>query len=148
MDALVYLRIYVAALRRWAVVGLCAATPLWVQAQMVNYSDAMSNYKDAQKGNIDLLDKVSAQVAAKTQIKKALRENRVVNAQTLRQPDGTLKLPRNRQNTVIRTNYNDVQYGADGKVRIASPQINGNINGKVILYVEGKGPGNVTVLNR
>lgn len=148
MDALVYLRIYVAALRRWAVVGLCAATPLWVQAQMVNYSDAMSNYKDAQKGNIDLLDKVSAQVAAKTQIKKALRENRVVNAQTLRQPDGTLKLPRNRQNTVIRTNYSDVQYGADGKVRIASPQINGNINGKVILYVEGKGPGNVTVLNR
>lgn len=115
---------------------------------MVNYSEAMSNYKDAQKGNIDLLDKVSAQVAAKTQVNKALRENRVVNAQALRQPDGTLQLPRNRQNMVIRTDYNDVQYGADGGVRIASPQINGNVNGKVILYVEGKGPGNVTVLNR
>ena len=40
-----------------------------------------------------------------------------------------------------------MQRGADGTLRIASPVIQGNVNGNVTLYVEGKGVENITVLN-
>ena len=63
------------------------------------------------------------------------------------QPDGTLKLPDNQQNLVIRTSYSDIQRGADGTLRIASPVIQGNVSGNVTLYVEGRGVENITVLN-
>ena len=63
------------------------------------------------------------------------------------QPDGTLKLPEGQRNIVIRTSYSDVQRSPDGTLRIASPVIQGNVNGNVTLYVEGKGVENITVLN-
>ena len=125
----------------------CAALPALGQAQIVNYNEAIANYKDAQKGNIDLHDKVSAQVTAKSRVAKSLRESQILNAQALVQPDGTLKLPGNQQNMVIRTNFNDVTRGPDGSIRIASPQIDGNVSGTVILYVEGKGPENINLIN-
>ncbi|WP_198088569.1 hypothetical protein [Variovorax sp. E3] len=48
---------------------------------------------------------------------------------------------------MIRTNYNNVQQGADGQLRIASPTIQGNVSGNVTLFVDGKGVENITVLN-
>ena len=72
----------------------------------------------------------------------------MLNARDLMRADGTIVLPRNRQNMVIRTSYDDVQMGSNGDVRIASPQIDGNVNGTVILYVDGEGPENVTVINQ
>ena len=78
---------------------------------------------------------------------KALEDNKVVDQQALVQPDGTLKIPTNQTNLVIRTNYNNVQQGTDGQVRIASPTIQGNVNGNVTLFVDGKGVENITVLN-
>ncbi len=71
----------------------------------------------------------------------------MVDQSALVQPDGTLKLPDNQQNIVIRTSYSDVQRAADGTLRIASPTIQGNVNGTVTLFVEGKGVENITVLN-
>ena len=135
--------------RHWMWVGVvCAVSPVLGQAQIVNYNEALANYKDAQKGDIELHDKVSAKVTAKTRVAKAIRQSTVLNARDLTQSDGTIALPRNRQNMVIRTNYNDVQTGSTGDVRIASPQIDGNVNGTVILYVDGEGPENVTVINQ
>ena len=61
----------------------CAALPALGQAQIVNYNEAIANYKDAQKGNIDLHDKVSAQVTAKSRVAKSLRESQILNAQAL-----------------------------------------------------------------
>lgn len=135
---------------RWAALlgAACLLLPALGQADIVNYNEALSNYKDAQKGEIELHDKVSAQVAAKTLAAKSLRESKIINARALEQADGTLKLPSNRQNMVIRTHYNDVTRGADGGIRIASPQIDGNVNGTVILYVDGKSPENITLLNK
>ncbi len=133
--------------RVWAGAA-CAVLPMLGQAQMLNYGEAISDYKDAQKGDIELHDKVSAKVSAKTRAAKAIRQSTVLNARDLTQPDGTIALPRNRQNLVIRTNYNDVQSGGNGDVRIASPQIDGNVNGTVILYVEGEGPETVNVINK
>lgn len=135
--------------RHWMWIGsIFAIFPVLGQAQMVNYSEALTNYKDVQKGEIELNDSVSAKVTAKTRATKSIRQSMVLNARDLMQADGTIALPRNRQNMVIRTNYGDVQTGGNGDVRIASPQIDGNVNGTVILYVEGEGPENVTVINR
>lgn len=134
----------------WAALlgAACLLLPALGQAQIVNYNEALGNYKDAQKGDIELHDKVSAQVAAKTQAAKSLRESRILSARALEQADGTLKLPGNQQNVVIRTHYNDVTRGADGSIRIASPQIDGNVSGTVILYVDGKAPENITLVNQ
>lgn len=117
------------------------------QAQMLNYGEAISAYRDVQTNGIKLTDSVSPQVAAKARVGKALRENTIVDQQALVQPDGTLKLPANQQNVVIRTSYDQVTRGADGSIRIASPQIDGNVTGNVTLYVEGDGVRNITVLN-
>ena len=135
--------------RHWMWVGVvCAVFPVLGQAQMVNYNEALANYKDAQKGDNELHDKVSAKVTAKTRVAKSIRQSMVLNARDLMRADGTIVLPRNRQNMVIRTSYDDVQMGSNGDVRIASPQIDGNVNGTVILYVDGEGPENVTVINQ
>ncbi|MDO4795355.1 MAG: hypothetical protein Q4A28_05365 [Brachymonas sp.] len=134
---------------RWAALlgAACWLLPAVGQAQIVNYNEALANYKDAQKGDIELHDKVSVQVAAKSLAAKSLRESRILSARALEQADGSLKLPGNQQNVVIRTHYNDVTRGADGSIRIASPQIDGNVSGTVILYVDGKAPENITLVN-
>ncbi|RYF41598.1 MAG: hypothetical protein EOO27_46150 [Comamonadaceae bacterium] len=116
-------------------------------AQLVNYSEALGAYKDSKEAGIKLVDGVTPGVTAKARVARALEENKVVDQQALVQPDGTLKIPANQTNLVIRTNYNNVQQGADGQVRIASPTIQGNVSGNVTLFVDGKGVENITVLN-
>ncbi|RYF66617.1 MAG: hypothetical protein EOO22_20760 [Comamonadaceae bacterium] len=116
-------------------------------AQLVNYSEALGAYKDSKEAGIKLVDGVTPGVTAKARVARALEENKVVNQQALVQPDGTLKLPANQTNLVIRTDYNNVQQGADGQLRIASPTIQGNVSGNVTLFVDGKGVENITVLN-
>jgi len=86
-------------------------------------------------------------VSAKARVNQALASNSLVDQSALVQPDGTLKLPDNQQNIVIRTDYTNATRGADGTLRIASPVIQGNVNGSVTLFVEGRGVENITVLN-
>ncbi|AMM24592.1 hypothetical protein [Variovorax sp. PAMC 28711] len=126
---------------------LCLATAGPAAAQLVNYSEALGAYKDSREAGIKLVDGVTPGVTAKARVARALEQNRVVDQQALVQPDGTLLLPSNQTNLVIRTNYNNVQQGADGQVRIASPTIQGNVSGNVTLFVDGKGVENITVLN-
>ncbi|WP_371436642.1 hypothetical protein [Polaromonas sp.] len=129
-----------------AVSAMClVATP--ATAQLVNYSEALGAYKDSREAGIKLVDGVTPGVTAKARVARALEQNRVVDQQALVQPDGTLLLPNNQTNLVIRTNYSNVQQGADGQVRIASPTIQGNVTGNVTLFVDGKGVENITVLN-
>lgn len=116
-------------------------------AQLVNYTEALGAYKDSKEAGVKLIDGVTPGVTAKARVARALEENKVVDQQALVQPDGTLKLPANQTNLVIRTNYNNVQQGADGQLRIASPTIQGNVSGNVTLFVDGKGVENITVLN-
>lgn len=116
-------------------------------AQLVNYGEALGAYKDSKEAGIRLVDGVTPGVTAKARVARALEQNKVVEQQALVQPDGTLKLPPNQTNLVIRTNYNNVQQGADGQLRIASPTIQGNVSGNVTLFVEGRGLENITVLN-
>ena len=116
-------------------------------AQLVNYTEALGAYKDSKEAGVKLIDGVTPGVTAKARVARALEENKVVDQQALVQPDGTLKIPANQTNLVIRTNYNNVQQGADGQVRIASPTIQGNVSGNVTLFVDGKGVENITVLN-
>jgi len=116
-------------------------------AQLVNYGEAMGAYKDSKEAGVKLVDGVTPGVTAKARVARALEQNKVVEQQALVQPDGTLKLPPNQTNLVIRTNYNNVQQGADGQLRIASPTIQGNVSGNVTLFVDGKGVENITVLN-
>ena len=118
-----------------------------VHAQLVNYGEQMAAYKDFRDGGLKLIDGVTPGVQAKTRVARALANHRVVDQAALVQPDGTLKLPANQTNLVIRSTYNDVTSGTGGQVRIASPSISGNVTGNVTLYVEGKGPENITVLN-
>lgn len=125
--------------------GLLAALP--VSAQLVNYGEALGAYKDSKEAGVKLIDGVTPGVTAKARVARALEQNKVIEEQALVQPDGTLKLPPNQTNLVIRTNYNSVQQGADGQVRIASPTIQGNVSGNVTLFVDGKGVENITVLN-
>ena len=117
-----------------------------VHAQLVNYTEHIGAYKDMQASGIRLQDTVSPGIEAKARVNKALREGRVTDYQALQQADGTLKLPTNQQNLVIRTNYSDIN-NQGNRVNIASPTITGNVNGVVTLFVDGKAPDNITVLN-
>lgn len=118
-----------------------------VHAQMVSYTEQIGNYKDMQSSGIRLQDTVSPSIEAKARVNKILREGRITDFHALQQPDGTLKLPSNQQNLVIRTNYSDVN-SVGGRVNIASPTITGDVHGTVTLLVDGKAPDNITVLNR
>ena len=132
--------------------GQCVAGALVLfaagaQAQMVNYGDQLGAYKDRAQSGVRLNDGVYPSVSAKARVNRAIAQNTLVDQSALVQPDGTLKLPDGQKNIVIRSTYSDVQRGADGSLRIASPVIQGNVNGNVTLYVEGKGVENITVLN-
>jgi hypothetical protein len=116
-------------------------------AQMVNYGEQLATYKDSNQNGVRLQDGVFPGVSAKARVNRAISEQKLVDQSALMQPDGTLKLPEGQNNLVIRSTLNDVQRGADGTLRIASPTIQGNINGHVTLFVEGRGVQNITVLN-
>jgi hypothetical protein len=116
------------------------------QAQLVNYTEQLSAYRDARESGVRLNDATFPAVSAKSRINRAIAKQTLVDQSALLQPDGTLKLPENQTNVVIRTDYSAVQ-GADGQVRVASPTIQGNVSGNVTLYVEGKGIENITILN-
>ncbi len=132
------------ALGLGAALTLCG---LGAQAQMVNYGEQLSSYKDMAQSGVSLNDGVFPSVSARSRVNRAIAQNSLVDQSALVQPDGTLKLPDNQQNIVIRTDYTNVTQGADGTLRIASPVIQGNVNGNVTLYVEGRGVENITVLN-
>ena len=132
--------------------GQCVAGALVLfaagaQAQMVNYGEQLGAYKDMAQSGVRLNDGVYPSVSAKARVNRAIAQNTLVDQSALVQPDGTLKLPDGQKNIVIRSTYSDVQRGADGSLRIASPVIQGNVNGNVTLYVEGKGVENITVHN-
>lgn len=116
-------------------------------AQLVNYNEQLGNYKDMGQSGVKLQDSVYPSVSAKARVNRAISQNTLVDQSALVQPDGTLKLPDDQKNIVIRSTYSDVQRGADGTLRIASPVIQGPVNGNVTLYVEGRGVENITVLN-
>lgn len=124
---------------------LCAA--FTASAQMVNYGEQLGAYKDMAQSGVRLNDGVYPSVSAKARVNRAIAQNTLVDQSALLQPDGTLLLPENQKNIVIRSTYSDVQRSSDGTLRIASPVIQGNVNGNVTLYVEGKGVENITVLN-
>ena len=105
--------------------GLCAGA----QAQLVNYGEALGAYKDQKDGGIKLIDGVTPGVSAKARVARAIAEQRITEQAALVQP------------------YQDVTQGADGTVRIASPNIQGNVTGNVTLFVDGQGVENITVLN-
>ena len=117
------------------------------QAQLVQYNEQISAYKDQKDSGVKLQDGTFPAVSAKANVAMALARNRVVDQEALMQPDGTLKLPSGSQNLVIRTNYTNVQQDPNGVVRVASPTIQGNVNGSVTLFVDGQGVQNITVLN-
>lgn len=127
--------------------GALALLSLGAQAQLVNYGEQLSAYKDMASNGVRLNDSVFPSVSAKARVNRALAQNTLVDQSALVQPDGTLALPEGQKNIVIRSTYSDVQRGADGTLRIASPVIQGNVTGNVTLYVEGKGVENITVLN-
>ena len=129
--------------------GACALLLLGAgaQAQLVNYGEQLGAYKDMASSGVRLQDGVYPSVSAKARVNRAIAQSTLVEQSALVQPDGTLKLPDGQKNIVIRSSYSDVQRGADGTLRIASPVIQGNVNGNVTLYVEGKGVENITVLN-
>ena len=132
--------------------GQCVARALVLfaagaQAQMVNYGEQLGAYKDMAQRGVRLNGGLYPSVSAKARVNRAIAQNTLVDQSALVQPDGTLKLPDGQKNIVIRSTYSDVQRGADGSLRIASPVIQGNVNGNVTLYVEGKGVENITVLN-
>lgn len=127
----------------WAAVLAAGAA----QAQMVQYGSGLGMYKEVQNKDVRAQDTVTPGVAARARVAKALSDRTVVDASALVQEDGTLKLPPNQSNIVIRTDYTNVTQGSDGSVRVASPVIQGNVNGNVTLYVEGQGVENITVLN-
>lgn len=117
------------------------------QSQMLNYGEQLGSYKEMAQSGVRLQDGVYPAVSAKARVNRALAQNTLVDQSALLQPDGTLKLPDDNKNIVIRTSYSDVTRGADGTLRIASPVIQGNVNGNVTLFVEGRGVENITVLN-
>ena len=137
------IRNFIASLLATGLLAMAGGT----SAQLVNYTEALGAYKDSKEAGVKLIDGVTPGVTAKARVARALEENKIVDQQALVQPDGTLKLPANQTNLVIRTNYNNVQQGADGQLRIASPTIQGNVSGNVTLFVDGKGVENITVLN-
>lgn len=117
------------------------------QAQLINYNEQLGVYKDNRESGVKVIDSVTPGVAARARVANAISQDRVVDQQALVQPDGTIKLPSNQTNLVVRSTYGDVQRGSDGVVRIASPSIQGNVTGNVTLFVEGQGVRNITVLN-
>ena len=125
-----------------AMAAACCAS-----AQLINYSESLGAYKDLRDGGVKLIDGVTPGVAAKASVARAIAKDQVVDQQALVQPDGTLRLPANQTNLVIRTDYSNVTRGTDGQIRVASPSIQGNVNGNVTLYVDGQGIENITVLN-
>ena len=127
--------------------GVLALLGAGAQAQLVNYGEQLGAYKDMAGSGVRLNDGVYPSVSAKARVNRAISQNTLVEQSALEQPDGTRKLPEGKKNSVIRSTYSDVQRGADGTLRIASPVIQGNVNGNVTLYVEGKGVENITVLN-
>lgn len=129
-----------------AMAGLFA-TALPVSAQIVDYNSPLAGYKSDRAAGIENGNGVFVGISAKASVNRAIRKNEVVDQQALVQPDGTLKLPDNQQNLVIRSTYSDVQRAADGTVRVASPTIQGNVTGNVTLFVDGQGIKNVTVIN-
>ncbi|RZJ62635.1 MAG: hypothetical protein EON49_01570 [Acidovorax sp.] len=138
------------ASRAWwlsCAVGALALMGTAAQAQLVNYGEQLGAYKDMAQSGVRLNDGVYPSVSAKARVNRAISQNTLVDQSALVQPDGTLKLPEGQKNIVIRSTYSDVQRSADGTLRIASPVIQGNVNGNVTLYVEGKGVENITVLN-
>lgn len=130
-----------------AVAALALGCAGAAQAQLVNYGEQLGAYKDNKDSGVRLIDATTPGVAAQAKVARALQQNRVVEERALVQPDGTLKLPDNQTNLVVRTDYQSVQQGANGQLRIASPSISGNVSGNVTLYVDGKGVQNITVLN-
>lgn len=139
--------------RAWRALSLCwgagalALLGAGAQAQMVNYGEQLGAYKDMAQSGVRLNDGVYPSVSAKARVNRAISQNTLVDQSALVQSDGTLKLPEGQKNIVIRSTYSDVQRAPDGTLRIASPVIQGNVNGNVTLYVEGKGVENITVLN-
>ena len=133
--------------RTFGAAGLMLGLCVGAQAQLVNYGEALGAYKDQKDGGIKLIDGITPGVSAKARVARAIAEQRITEQAALVQPDGTLKLPNNQTNLVIRTTYQDVTQGADGTVRIASPNIQGNVTGNVTLFVDGQGVENITVLN-
>jgi hypothetical protein len=127
--------------------GALALLGTGAQGQLVNYGEQLGAYKDMGSSGVRLQDGVFPSVSAKARVNRAISQNTLVDQSALVQPDGTLKLPEGQKNIVIRSTYSDVQRGADDTLRIASPVIQGNVNGNVTLYVEGKGVENITVLN-
>ncbi len=136
-----------AALRTCVVGCVIALGAVAAQAQLVNYGEQMASYKDHASSGVKLQDGTFPSISAKARVNRAIAQSTLVDQSALVQPDGTLKLPDRQQNIVIRTDYSNVQQGADGSLRIASPVIQGNVSGNVTLYVEGRGVENITVLN-
>lgn len=116
-------------------------------AQLVNYGEAMGTYKDQRTSGVRVVDSVTPGVTARSAVAFALAKNKIVDQSALLQPDGTLKLPEDQNNLVIRTSLTNVSLGSDGQLRIASPTIQGDVRGNVTLYVEGRGVQNITVVN-
>ncbi len=136
----------------WLPATVLAATALLAQGAMaqpqgLNYGEALATYKDQATAGVKLQDGVFPGVSAKASINRAISRDSVINQSALLQPDGTLKLPDNQQNLVIRSTVTDVQRDANGTVRVASPTIQGNVTGNVTLFVDGQGIKNITVLN-
>ena len=113
--------------------GVLALLGAGAQAQLVNYGEQLGAYKDMAGSGVRLNDGVYPSVSAKARVNRAISQNTLVEQSALVQPDGTLKLPEGQKNIVIRSTYSDVQRGADGTLRIASPVIQGNVNGNVTL---------------
>lgn len=134
-------------LLRIALGSLAVAASCGASAQLLNYNESLGAYKDLRDGGVKLIDGVTPGVAAKASVARAIARDKIVDQAALVQPDGTLKLPSNQTNLVIRTDYSNVTQGSDGQIRVASPSIQGNVNGNVTLYVDGKGIENITVLN-
>ena len=132
---------------RFCGAALALALAGGASAQLVNYGAALGAYKDQRDGGVKLIDSVTPGVTAKTQVARAISQQRLIEQDALVQPDGTLKLPSNQTNLVIRSNYNNVTQDGNGTVRIASPNIQGNVTGNVTLFVQGQGVENITVLN-
>lgn len=135
------------AIAWWVPALALALLSAGAQAQMVNYGEQLGAYKDMAQSGVRLNDGVYPSVSAKARVNRAIAQNALVEQSALVQPDGTLKLPDDQKNIVIRSTYSDVQRAADGTLRIASPVIQGNVHGNVTLFVEGRGVENITVIN-
>jgi len=117
------------------------------QAQLVNYTEQLAAYKGMEQSGVRLTNNTYPSVMARARVNFALARRALISQSALLQPDGTLRLPDRNRNIVIHTDYTDVQQDTNGGIRIASPVIQGDVNGNVTLYVEGGGLENITVIN-